>query len=90
MGRTLLESTRTGALADGRHLWDAVFHFPYAGSQDKAYIIGPWRSAASREQLQKNLEWFGVRTSQQMRDLVENFYSGIYLMEDESLLAKPF
>lgn len=32
MGRTPAgEYAGTGALADGRHLWDAVFHFPYAG-----------------------------------------------------------
>ena len=29
-----------------------------------------------------------MRTSQQMRDLVENFYGGIYLMEDESLFGQ--
>lgn len=89
MGRTLLESTPERALL----LMEGTFGMRYfifrmPDEQDKAYIIGPWRSAASREQLQKNLEWFGVRTSQQMRDLVENFYSGIYLMEDESLFGQ--
>ncbi len=89
MGRTLLESTPERALL----LMEGTFGMRYfifrmPDEQDKAYIIGPWRSAASREQLQKNLEWFGVRTSQQMRDLVENFYSGIYLMEDEPLFGQ--
>ena len=89
MGRTLLESTPERALL----LMEGTFGMRYfifrmPDEQDKAYIIGSWRSAASREQLQKNLEWFGVRTSQQMRDLVENFYGGIYLMEDESLFGQ--
>ena len=88
MGRTLLESTPERALL----LMEGTFGMRYfifrmPDEQDKAYIIGPWRSAASRSSC-KNLEWFGVRTSQQMRDLVENFYGGIYLMEDESLFGQ--
>ena len=85
MGRALLETTpeRALLLMEGTFgMRYFIFRLPDEG--DRAYIVGPWRSAASREQLQKNLEWFGVRTSQQMRDIVENFYSGIYLMEDES------
>ena len=59
MGRTLLESTPERALL----LMEGTFGMRYfifrmPDEQDKAYIIGPWRSAASREQLQKNLEWF--------------------------------
>lgn len=89
MGRALLETTpeRALLLMEGTFgMRYFIFRLPDEG--DNAYIVGPWRSASSRKQLQKNLEWFGVRTSQQMRDIVENFYSGIYLMEDETLFAQ--
>ncbi len=55
MGRTLLESTPERALL----LMEGTFGMRYfifrmPDEQDKAYIIGPWRSAASQEQLQKS------------------------------------